>query len=107
MADVAFDGNELRGRDAALAERVEAEIRDALRRETVAYRCRIEARLVAGAIDSVAVLLTTEGATYEWTLAPPLAPGDVQHATEQALAGRRTRSERRHPARGAVDRRRT
>lgn len=107
MGEVEFDGNDLRGRDPALADRVEAEIREALRREPTGYRCRIETRVAAGAIDSVAVLLAADDATFEWTLAPPFAPGDVRRATEQALAGRRTQSERRHPTRGALDRRRT
>jgi hypothetical protein len=108
MAEIAFSRNDLTVRDAELARRVEAEIGDALRRQEGRFECRIEARSSAGgALDVVVVTLDGPDTLAEWTLAPPLTPGDVQRAAEHALAGRRTRSDRRHPGRSPLDRRQT
>lgn len=104
---IAFPENALFERDAALAGQFEREIVDAAGTQGDAV-CRIETEGAdARAPDRARVVLVQRETITEWTVALPAAPGDVARAARRALSGRRQLGERRRPARGGLDRRRT
>jgi len=101
-----FRENALRAHDALLARRFESEIVEAVGQGLRAV-CRIEAEGPdPAAPDRARIVLLQQDTVTEWTVALPVAPGDVARAARRALAGRRQLSERRRPARQGLDRRR-
>jgi hypothetical protein len=102
-----FQENALSRHDPALALLFEREIAEATALIPSAV-CRIEAEGAdARAPDRARVVLLERDKVIEWTVALPAAPGDVARAARRALAGRRRQGERRRPARGSLDRRRS
>jgi hypothetical protein len=103
---IEFAANAFAQRDRALAARLEAEIREAAGEEARAV-CRIESEGAdPAAPDRVRIVLVKDEAVLEWTVALPLAPGDVTRAARRALHGRRGAGERRRAGRARLDRRR-
>ena len=103
---IEFRDNALAARDPSLARRFEREIAEAAGEGENAV-CRIETEGAdPRAPDRARVVLLEEDTIVEWTIALPVAPGDVARAARRALGGRRQRGERRRPGRGGLDRRR-
>ena len=103
---IEFAANAFRPRDRALAERLESEIRAAAGEDARAV-CRIESEGAdPAAPDRVRIVLVRDEGVLEWTVALPLADGDVTRAARRALHGRRGAGERRRAGRAQLDRRR-
>lgn len=102
-----FRENALARRDAEIGSRFEREIVEAAGQVRDAV-CRIEAEGAdPSAPDRARVVLVESDTVIEWTVALPAAPGDVARAARRALSGGRRRGDRRRPARGGLDRRRS
>jgi hypothetical protein len=104
---IRFRENALTARDRELAARFEREIIEAAGTAAQA-ECRIQTEGAdPRAPDRARVVLLQGDSVIEWTVALPVAPGDVSRAARRALTGRRPSGERRRLGRRNLDRRRS